>query len=159
MKKTIIILFIGLVGITATAQDIKEISFKEDIEQRAIASPDTVYVINFWATWCAPCVKELPYFEQLTEKYKNEAVKVILVSLDFKSKLQKELIPFVKKHQLKSEVVISKNIDEEFINSVDKNWSGAIPATLVIHYQKGVRKFYEQEFTFQELENIYLKSK
>ena len=55
---------------------------------------DTTYVINFWSTWCAPCVKELPYFEQVNQKYTNRKVKVILVSLDFPKQLETKLKPF-----------------------------------------------------------------
>ncbi|RXW45699.1 redoxin, partial [Enterococcus faecium] len=73
-----------------------------NLEERAKNAPDTVFVINFWATWCAPCLKELPYFEQLAEKYKDKPLKVILLSLDFKSKIQSDLVPFVKKQGIKS---------------------------------------------------------
>ena len=154
-------LFITIFYLSTTAvfgQDVKLIKF-EDLEKRMANSPDTVYIVNFWATWCAPCVKELPYFDQLAEKYNNEPIKVILCSLDFKSKLNKEVIPFLKKNQVKSEVVLNENNDEKFINSVDSNWSGAIPSTLVIHGKKEIRAFYEKEFTFTELEKIYLQSK
>ncbi len=156
-KPFLIVALLALMSITnLNAQDIKIIDFK-NLEERAINAPDTVFIINFWATWCAPCVKELPYFEQLAEKYKGKPLKVILLSLDFKSKIQSDLLPFVKKHKLKSEVLLSESLDEKFINAVNQNWSGAIPATLVIHHQKNIREFYEQEFTFQELESVYLK--
>lgn len=157
-RKLFLIAFIALTSVLRVkAQEVRGVDFK-DIEKRTIHSSDTVFVINFWATWCAPCVKELPYFERLAEKYKDKALKVILVSLDFKSKIQSDLVSFIKKHHLKSEVVVSANLDESFINTVDKSWSGAIPATLIVNHQKGVRKFYEQEFNFEELENVYLMS-
>lgn len=154
-------LIVALLTIAAVvslkAQNIQTTNFK-NLEERAKNAPDTVFVINFWATWCAPCVKELPYFEQLAEKYKDKPLKVILLSLDFKSKIQSDLVPFVKKQGIKSQVLVSESLDEKFINAVHPNWSGAIPATLVIYRQKNIREFYEQEFTFQELENVYLKS-
>ena len=55
---------------------------------------DTTYVVNFWATWCKPCVAELPYFEQLTETYKGQKVKVLLVSLDFSKQIESKLLTF-----------------------------------------------------------------
>ncbi|ADY51778.1 Redoxin domain protein [Pseudopedobacter saltans DSM 12145] len=131
----------------------------EDLEGRIMNSSDTLYVINFWATWCTPCVKEIPFFEQLAEKYKQEPLKVIFYSLDFKSKIEKEVIPFVRKNSIKSEVLVNQNNDEKFINLVSKEWSGAIPATLIINKKKGIRKFYEKEFDFNQLEELYLKSR
>ena len=42
-----------------------------------------VYLIDFWATWCKPCIKELPAFEELNARYQDKGLKVVLVSLDF----------------------------------------------------------------------------
>lgn len=115
-----------------------------------------IHVINFWATWCKPCVKELPYIDQLTEKYGDD-VKVTLVSLDFPRKIKSKLIPFMTQHQLRSEVVL---LDDgkvnEWIDKVDPSWSGAIPATVV--FKDGEKHFYEKEFHSQEeVENIIIK--
>lgn len=91
---------------------------------------EKTYVINFWATWCAPCVKELPYFEEITKTYSTNKIEVILVSLDFPNKFEDRLIPFVKKHQLQSKVILLDAPNEnEWIPKVDSSWSGAIPAT------------------------------
>lgn len=118
-------------------------------------SDDTTYVINFWATWCLPCVKELPYFEQLNEKYKDQKVKVILVSMDMPRKVETALIPFVKKKKLQAEVIHLDDPDANaWIEKVDKNWSGAIPATII--YNNKERKFYERSFTYEELEKELL---
>lgn len=112
---------------------------------------DKVYVINFWATWCAPCVKELPHFEKLNESYKNKNVEVILVSLDFPHLYEKKLKPFIKEKQLKSKVIALDDADmNSWIPKVDKSWSGSIPATIV--YKNNKRKFFEQSFDYEELE-------
>lgn len=118
---------------------------------------DTTYVINFWATWCKPCVKELPYFEQINDKYSSKKLRVILVSLDFKSKTKELLIPFVKKKGLKSKVILlSDSNTNHWINEIDKNWSGAIPATII---KKGKSyQFFEKEFEFDELDKLVSKS-
>lgn len=93
---------------------------------------DTTYVINFWATWCKPCIKELPYFEEFNSKYAREKVKVVLVSLDFPKQVESNLIPFVKRKKLKSKVVVLLDgTYHEWIDKVSPDWSGAIPATYI----------------------------
>ncbi|WP_165732624.1 TlpA disulfide reductase family protein [Polaribacter sp. 20A6] len=110
------------------------------------------YVVNFWATWCAPCVKELPAFEKLNKEYAAKNVEVILVSLDFPKQVDKRLIPFINKHNLQSKVVLLNDINEDvWIKAIDSTWSGAIPATLI--YNAKGRTFYEKSFDYEELES------
>lgn len=110
------------------------------------------YVVNFWATWCAPCIKELPHFEELYKNYKDKNVEVILVSLDFPHQYDKKLKPFIKEHDLKSKILVLDDTDmNTWIPKVDKNWDGAIPVTII--YNKDERKFYDQTFTYVQLEN------
>lgn len=114
-------------------------------------SNDTTYIINFWATWCAPCIKELPYFQQIHDKYATKKVKVLMVSLDFERQIGSRLIPFIKKHKVTPEVIVlSDPASNEWINKIDPSWSGSIPATLF--YNKDKRIFFEKEFTYAEIE-------
>lgn len=121
--------------------------------QNYLSSKDVnkTYVLNFWATWCGPCVKELPYFEQLNANYLNKDVEVILVSLDFPKQIDTKLKPFLQKNKLKSEVLVLNDVDSNtWIPKVNENWSGAIPATVI--YNKDKKKFYERSFNYNELE-------
>ena len=112
---------------------------------------DKIYVINFWATWCAPCVKELPYFEKLNSQYKDRNVEVILVSLDFPHLYESKLKPFIKNRKLKSKVIVLDDVDmNSWIPKVSKEWSGSIPATII--YRNDSNKFFEQSFTYEALE-------
>lgn len=112
---------------------------------------DKTYVVNFWATWCAPCVKELPYYEKLNVNYANKNVKVLLVSLDFPRQYDSKLKPFMSEKKLKSKVVALNDTDSNhWIPLISEDWSGAIPATLI--YNKDKREFYEQSFEYEELE-------
>ena len=109
------------------------------------------YVVNFWATWCAPCVKELPHFEALQENYKED-VEVILVSLDFPHQYETKLKPFIQKHQLQSKIVVLDDPDmNAWIPKVNPQWDGAIPVTLI--YNTSKRLFYNRTFTYDELES------
>jgi thiol-disulfide isomerase/thioredoxin len=114
---------------------------------------DTIYVINFWATWCAPCVAELPLFEQLSQQIQGKKVKILLVSIDFKRDLETKLKPFLAKRTFLTPVVsLTDSRQQLWIDKVDPNWSGAIPATLI--YRNQDRKFVEGEFTsYEALEN------
>ncbi len=112
---------------------------------------DSTYVVNFWATWCKPCIKEMPYFEKLASEYAKENVKVLFVSLDFPEKLESQVIPFIQKNNIRSEVVLLDDADANgWIPKVSKEWSGAIPATII--YNSATRRFYERSFTYEELE-------
>ena len=116
-----------------------------------VQKDDKTYVVNFWATWCKPCIDELPAFEKLFKNYKNQQVELILVSLDFPNQIEKRVIPFIEKNNLKGKVVLMADPDQNiWIPKVSKEWSGAIPATVI--YNKNTRKFYEQSFTYKELE-------
>ncbi|MEH0156053.1 TlpA family protein disulfide reductase [Limibacter armeniacum] len=112
---------------------------------------DTTYVVNFWATWCKPCVEELPAFEQLNTTYKGKPVKVMLVSLDFKEQAEKKLGNFMQKKNIASEVLLLDDPDANaWINKVSEKWSGAIPATVI--YKGNDYSFYEQSFDYELLE-------
>ncbi|HEY8937764.1 MAG TPA: TlpA disulfide reductase family protein [Cyclobacteriaceae bacterium] len=114
----------------------------------------SIQIINFWATWCAPCVKELPLIEAINEQASQEGVKVTLISLDFADKIDK-VKNFVKLKKIKSTVVLLDDIDyNSWIDKVDKDWSGAIPATLLLNTKTGKRKFIEKELVDGELESL-----
>lgn len=122
------------------------------IEKFLHQEDNKIHVINFWATWCAPCVKELPYFEKLKEEYQDQNVEVLLISLDFPSQYEKKLKPFIQERKLKSKVIALDDVDmNTWLPKVDQNWSGAIPATII--YRNNKRQFYEQSFNYETLEN------
>lgn len=129
--------------------EIPKLSFGE-FEEFLHKNNDTTYVINFWATWCAPCIKELPYFEDLNNTKSKNQVKVILVSLDFPQQYDSALIPFINKKGIKSKVLyLDDGKAHKWIPKVDKEWSGAIPATLI--YKGNNRKFIEGGVSREEL--------
>ncbi len=130
--------------------------YKTFDEMAPILQPDndTTYLINFWATWCGPCVKELPYFEQITETMKGQPFKTVLISLDMERKIDSKVLPFLNKNEIQSEVVILLDGKaNNWIDRVDPQWSGAIPITIVRRGEQYA--FYEKEFhSEQELLDI-----
>ena len=125
----------------------------DELMARIRNSSDTTYVINFWATWCSPCVKELPDFEKLNENYKDKKVKVLLVSIDFASDYESKLLPFVEKKKLRSEVMLlDESKPNDFIDKINRRWSRSIPATMIVNGQEKYSDFFEREITYEFLE-------
>ena len=143
----------------ALAQDVKVIKFDE-LQQLRQSAGDTLYVVNFWATWCKPCIKELPYFEAANSAYKDQPVKVILVSMDAAEDLEKRVKPFVQKRGLKAELLLLDEADgNTWIDKLEPKWSGAIPATLLFNNKRGQYEFVEREMTQEELQGLIEKYK
>lgn len=152
MKKlfTILLLFF-LIHINAAGQSIIEID-QDQLLEILDRDTDTTYVINFWATWCSPCVKEIPYFEELSLSSKGKKLEVVLISLDFPNRIEKQLLPFLREKSITAKVMLMTDLDyNSWIDKVDESWSGAIPATLI--YNRDKRIFLEQELTKEELNN------
>lgn len=124
------------------------------ITQLEVEKNDTIYVVNFWATWCKPCVKELPYFQQLQNNYRQFPLKVILVSVNRPSELH-QVEQFLSDHHI---TVTSWLLNEKdpniFIPAIAQEWSGAIPATMVYGPAPNDRQFFEKEFTYTSLNSI-----
>jgi thiol-disulfide isomerase/thioredoxin len=153
MKKELFIIMLFFLPLITTGQN-NYLMTVNQLFDRVKKGKDTTFVINFWATWCAPCLKELPCFESLQQQYKTEKLKVLLISVDFKPQLVKSVIPFVKKKKLQNEVRLLNEPDQQvYIERIDKKWSGAIPATLFIKGRK--REFFEKAFTCTELTDEY----
>ena len=143
---------LGLSLATATsAQNVAVVRFSA-LQQRLARPSDTTYVVNFWATWCAPCVKELPNFEQIRSAYAGKKVKVLLVSLDYASQVDKKIKPFVRQRGLKSEVLVLNEPDpNDWLAQVDAKWSGALPFTLIFNNKTKQRATFERALTKAEL--------
>jgi thiol-disulfide isomerase/thioredoxin len=136
------------------AEPIKLNELQEIIQKQS----DRVLVINFWATWCAPCIKELPLFEKLNDEKKAT---VILVSMDYDLDPNIEKVDrFISRKKLRSKVVVlTESNPNSWIEKIDKRWSGALPATLIINTKTGNREFVQGEVGEGELERILLRVK
>ena len=127
------------------------------LQQLIQSEKEQVQVINFWATWCAPCIKEMPLFEKINMDRKD--VRVRLVSLDMDLDPDPEKVrKFVLRKKIKSEVfILDEKNPNQWIDKLDKSWSGALPATLVINNKSGKRKFVERELHEGEIEKLILE--
>jgi thiol-disulfide isomerase/thioredoxin len=141
MKKYFLVGTVLLFATGCFSQEIKKIKIT-DLEQ-TIKESKTPMIISFWATFCIPCVEEIPYFQESVAIHKKDNVKLLLVSLDLHEDYPK-IKSFAAKKKFTAPVVWLNETDADyFCPVVDSAWSGAIPATLFINNKTGYRKFYE----------------
>ncbi len=150
MKKILLLSILALTGITTNAQRIP--AYAADQLVKRISNKDTTYIVNFWASWCGPCVKELPEFDKLQKEYAGKPVKIILASFDFKDAYPEKLTTYVKRKNITPEVIWWSETDANlFIPKIDNNWSGGLPATLVVNARTGYHTFIERPITSEEI--------
>ncbi|HAF78245.1 MAG TPA: thioredoxin [Maribacter sp.] len=133
-----------------TINDIPVYNF-ESLEPLLYTDSNKIHIVNFWAMWCAPCIKELPILKEF--EINNPNVEITLVSLDFPEDIETRLKPFLERKGITSKVVLLDDPDQNsWINKIDPNWSGAIPFTIIFNNEN--RTFHERAFNdIKDLEN------
>jgi thiol-disulfide isomerase/thioredoxin len=128
-----------------------------DLQKILQAPSDKILVVNFWATWCAPCIKELPLLEKLNQE--NLSVDVVLVSMDYDLDPDLEkVVRFQSRKKLQSKILFLTETDPNaWIDKIDEKWSGALPATLVLNAKKNKRELVQGELAEGQLEKIIKK--
>ncbi|SFC51263.1 AhpC/TSA family protein [Flexibacter flexilis DSM 6793] len=149
-KLVFVALLLG--GFGAQAQhNVRVVRFPE-LQKLLKSKQDTLLVINFWATWCKPCVRELPHFQKAYDGFKEKPVRFLLVSLDDAKELKTRLEPFVQRHNMTTPVWLLNESDyNSFIDKVDESWQGSLPATLFLNNHREQRVFHEKELTEAQL--------
>jgi thiol-disulfide isomerase/thioredoxin len=150
MRIVIVILLLGA-GIIGHAQTIKKIKIS-DLEQ-TIAQSDHPLIVNFWATFCVPCVKEIPYFQSTVARYQGEQVELILVSLDLPDYYPAKIASFAQGRGFTARIVWLNETDADyFCPKVDPKWSGGIPSSLFINNKTHYRRFFDRQLTEPQVE-------
>ncbi len=140
-----------LLAPAVVAQDIARIKIT-DLEAK-IRNAEGPLVINFWATFCKPCVEEIPHFVKLNEKYRAQGLRMLFVSLDLEEDYPAKVQSVAQKLGIKSQVLWLDEFDADyFIPKIDSAWSGALPATLLLNAQKDYRRFLDQVLTEEKLQ-------
>jgi len=155
MKK-LFLLLMAVISLNCFGQSNKQLQRTVNFAQlQAVLqqNDNKLYVVNFWATWCRPCVKELPGFMEVNKTYRdNPHFKMLLVSLDMASEMDTRVKSFLLKNNIDTDVYLlddNKRMNE-WIPAIDKKWSGAIPATVL--YRNGQKlEFKEGELSKEEL--------
>jgi len=150
MRKCFIAIGIFFSAITTHAQNIKSIK-ATDLE-KTIKESKGPMIISMWATWCKPCIGEIPYFIEEVKNHASDSIQILLVSLDFKEAFPKEIAAFAKKRNFDAPIAWLNETDADyFCPKLDPKWSGAIPATLFINNKTGYRNFFEEQLSHEKL--------
>ena len=146
--------FIGLLllSISSHAQNIE--IYNADMLMKRATSKDSIYIINFWATWCGPCVREIHIFNKLQEQYAGKPVKILLVSLDFEREYPGGIYKFIKKKKLLPQVVWFTEKDASSLPKIEGSWQGTIPATLILQPGQYFRQFWEGMIGMDQITSV-----
>lgn len=152
MKKILSLLFIlGLGFSNVEGQNIPKWKIS-DLESY-IKNSDKPTVVNFWATFCKPCIAEIPHFQKLVKQYEKDDVQLLLVSLDMQEMYPAKIKTFADRFGFTAPIAFLDETNADiFCPKIDEKWSGAIPASLFINNKTGYRKFFEEEMSEQKFE-------
>jgi len=147
--------FVSALLLLATAihsQQVKSIKITE--LEETIKESKTHLIVNFWATFCVPCLQEIPYFQEITNQYKSKNVSLIFVSLDMKEAYPVKVNDMAKKLKLVYPVVwLNETNADYFCPKVDTSWTGGMPSSLFVNNATGYHKFFEEPLSKEKLES------
>jgi len=150
MKKVFLLAIFCIIAMAGISQEIKKLKVTE--LEKTIKESKTPLIVTFWATFCVPCIQEIPYFQESVKRHKKDSVKLLLVSLDLHEDYAK-IKPFAAKKHLTAPIVwLNETNADYFCPRIDSTWSGAIPATLFVNNKIGYRKFYEEQIKQEKFE-------
>jgi len=139
--------------LTLQSQEVKTITSTDEYKELLDNSKGKVVLVNFWATWCPPCVKEFPELVKLYNDYKSKDFVLLLISLDDKSEYDSKLLPFLKKQGVDFTSYFGNFSNPETImNYVDKSWQGEIPFTGIYNKDGILSKTLMGNKTYEQFE-------
>jgi thiol-disulfide isomerase/thioredoxin len=156
----IVLIMLSMLGVSRSfTQEVKPLSSINDIRQVMDSNKGKVLLLNFWATWCKPCVKEFPELLKLYNDYKNKEFEIVFISTDVPEDVDSKVIPFLK-NQGVDFITYYNNFNDpaELINFVDMKWEGAIPSTYIYDKQGKLTGHILGSTTYQEFEKEILKN-
>ncbi len=112
-------------------------------------------IINLWATWCPPCVAELPHFGNIYKQYSGKDLHLYLINIEGKQSKEKVLEPFLKKNPLPCPVYLLEGGNpEEFEKVLKTEISGALPVTIIYSSEGKLIKKFEGSITETDIQSV-----
>ena len=146
MKRFLPFILLFVIAFKTPAQTVKKVTIGE--LENYIQTSSRPLVINFWATWCAPCLHELPYFQETVRQFADQNVELVLVSMDLPRGPEKKIEQFAAQHALKGTLFwLNETNADYFCPKIDPKWDGSIPSTLFINKKTNYRKFFYRQLT------------
>lgn len=128
------------------SQEIKKVTIRE--LDSLIRSEQRPVVVSFWATWCTPCLHEIPWLEAAVKKNESKGVELMLVSLNGPGFYPEKLRQFIADKGYKARFYWLEDQDaNSFGKRIHPRWRGSLPANLFVNNVKGYRKFLERQVT------------
>jgi thiol-disulfide isomerase/thioredoxin len=150
MKTFSVIVFLFF-ATTANAQQVRSVKITE--LENTIKESKGPLIVNFWATFCVPCLQEIPYFQEITGQYKSKDVSLVFVSLDMKEAYPVKVNDMAKKLKLVYPVVwLNETNADYFCPKIDTTWTGGMPSSFFVNNATGYHKFFERPLSKEELE-------
>lgn len=134
-------------ALSGSGQNIRKMKVSELM--RYIQQCNHPLIVNFWATTCNPCIKEIPYMQSISNSYQNKQVELLLVSMDAPAAYPDKLMVFARENQITSSIIYpeSDTVTGNFYKLMDKSWSGGIPASIFINNHSRYRRFFDRQLT------------
>lgn len=151
MKRILITTCLLLIALLGFSQTIKKVKATE--VEAYIKNSDHPIVLNCWATWCAPCVGEIPYFMETVKKYSDQKVELVLMSLDFPNYYPNKILDLIKKKHFEATFLwLDETNADYFCPKIDPKWDGTLPSTLYVDPKTGYRKFFGRPMTDRQID-------
>lgn len=149
--KLVLILGCMLMVSIGFSQTVKKVKATE--VEAYLKNSDHPIVLNCWATWCAPCVEEIPYFMETVKKYSDQKVELVLMSLDFATSYPNRIVDLIKKKHFEATFLwLNETNADYFCPKIDPKWDGTLPSTLYVDAKTGYRKFFGRPMTDRQID-------
>jgi thiol-disulfide isomerase/thioredoxin len=150
MKTFLAIVFLFFV-VVGYSQQVKSVKIAE--LEKTVKESKGPLIVNFWATFCVPCLQEMPYFQEMANQYKSKNVSLVFVSLDMKAAYPVKVNDMATKLKLTYPVVwLNETNADYFCPKIDTSWTGGMPSSLFLNNATGYRKFFEEPLSKEKLE-------
>jgi thiol-disulfide isomerase/thioredoxin len=149
--KTFLLFAFLFFAIIVHSQQVRSVRITE--LEKTIKQSKAPLIVNFWATFCVPCLQEIPYFQEIVNQYKSNDVSLVFVSLDMKEAYPVKVNNMARKLNLTYPVVwLNETNADYFCPRIDTSWTGGMPSSLFVNNATGYHKFFEEPLSKEKLE-------